>query len=155
MNKVAHIRSESTLKIDQLGDISSLLNDPVNTEGAYVEIALDLIDEDIKQPRKHFDEKSLQEMAETIKTRGVKSPISVRPGQIEGRYIINHGARRFRASKLAGRETIPAFVDNDYTMDDQVIENLQRDNLTAREIADFIGIKLSLGVARKIILQKF
>ena len=109
-----------------------------------------LIDEDPNQPRTAdnpgFARDSLEELAATIRLRGVKTPISVRDQpHAPGRYVINHGARRFRASRLAGRTTIPAFVDNDYNEADQVIENLQRNELTAREIADFIGRELAKG----------
>ena len=111
-----------------------------------LELDLALIDEDPRQPRTVFDRESLAEMTATIRLRGVKTPISVRPNpDIEGRYIINHGARRYRASKLAGKTTIPAFIDSDYNEFDQIIENLQRDGLTPREIADFIGRELAKG----------
>jgi len=106
-------------------------------------LPLDCIHEDAEQPRKEFDASTLKELSLTIKERGVKTPISVR--KKGKRYIINHGARRFRASKLAGKTTIPAYVDEDYSQADQVIENLHRDNLTAREIADFIGRELAQG----------
>ena len=76
----------------------------------------------------------------------MKSPISVRENpDAPGRYLINHGARRFRGSKWAEKTTIPGFIDNDYNDDDQVIENLQRNELTAREIADYIGRELAKG----------
>ncbi len=118
--------------------------------GRPVELNICLIDEDPGQPRSEanpgFHLASLKEMAATIELRGVKSPISVRNNrQAPGRYIINHGARRFRASKMAGMETIPAFVDDNYIDADQVIENLQRNELTPREIADFIGRELAKG----------
>lgn len=108
------------------------------------EIDINLISEDSNQPRKEFNEDTLNELTETVKLRGVKSPISVRPNPDNpGNYIINHGARRYRASVLAGLKMIPAFIDTDYSEADQVIENLQRDNLTSREIADFIGRQLA------------
>lgn len=114
------------------------------------ELPLDLIDEDPNQPRKRdnpgFSSESIAEIGTTIKLRGVKSPISVRENrEVRGRYLINHGARRYRGSKWAGKSTIPAFVDNDYNEADQVVENLQRNELTAREIADFIGRELAKG----------
>jgi ParB family transcriptional regulator, chromosome partitioning protein len=111
---------------------------------------MDLIDEDPHQPRNAnnpgFSAASLAEMAASIRLRKVKTPISVRDNpQAPGRFIINHGARRFRASRLAGNVTIPAFIDNDYNEADQVVENLQRNELTAREIADYIGRELAKG----------
>ncbi len=110
------------------------------------QIPLDLIVEDPTQPRKIFDPDSLAELTETIKARGVKTPISVRPNPDKsGTYIINHGARRFRASKKAGLVSIPAYIDTDYSLADQVVENLQRDNLTSREIVDYIGREVAIG----------
>jgi ParB family transcriptional regulator, chromosome partitioning protein len=110
------------------------------------EIDIHLIIEDADQPRKEFNKDTLRELTETVKLRGVKSPISVRPNPDKpGNFIINHGARRFRASINAGLKKIPAFIDTDYSEADQVIENLQRDNLTSREIADFIGRQLAAG----------
>ncbi|PSJ16499.1 ParB/RepB/Spo0J family partition protein [Nitrosomonas supralitoralis] len=111
-----------------------------------LELDLNLIDEDPDQPRTEFDPVRLQELSDTIRLRGVKTPISVHPHpKIEGRFILNHGARRFRASLLAKKKTIPAFIDTDYSKVDQIIENLQRDALTPREIADFIGYQYSKG----------
>ncbi len=119
------------------------------------EIDIDLIIEDIHQPRKEFNQDTLRELTETVKSRGVKSPISVRPNPDKpGTYIINHGARRYRASINAGLRTIPAFIDTDYSEADQVIENLQRDNLTSREIADFIGRQLAAGKTKAEIARQ-
>ncbi len=110
------------------------------------QIEMDLIIEDATQPRKLFDAASLEELTETIKLRGVKTPISVRPNPDKpGAYIINHGARRYRASKKAGLKKIPAYIDADYSLADQVIENLQRDNLSSREIVDYIGREIAAG----------
>jgi ParB family chromosome partitioning protein len=118
------------------------------------EIDITLISEDIHQPRKEFNQETLRELTETIKLRGVKSPISVRPNPDKpGNYIINHGARRYRASIDAGLRNIPAFIDTDYSEADQVIENLQRDNLTSREIADFIGRQLAGGKTKSEIAR--
>lgn len=141
----------SGLGLDNIGDLMGLLQtETPKVNSGPLEIPLDLIDEDPKQPRKGdnpgFSVESLEELAATIRLRGVKTPISVRENpEVEGRFIINHGARRTRGSKLAGKTTIPGFVDNDYLEADQVIENIQRDGLTAREIADFIGRELAKG----------
>lgn len=109
------------------------------------EVSLILLDEDPSQPRQFFDEAALKELADSIKNRGVKTPISIRTNKKTGRFTINHGHRRYRASKLAGKETIPAYIDNDYNDEDQVIENLHRQDLTSREIADYVGRQVSLG----------
>lgn len=147
--------SNSNLGLAGLGDLSDLLNtsEAINNNGRPIDLDVNLIDEDLNQPRTEtnpgFSNESLNELATSIRLRGVKTPISVRHNpDADGRYIINHGARRFRASKIAGKETIPGFIDNDYVDDDQVIENLHRDDLTAREIADHIGRKLAKGMKK-------
>jgi ParB family chromosome partitioning protein len=124
-----------------------------------VELSLELIDEDPNQPRTAdnpgFSQESIAEIGATIKQRGVKSPISVRENlEVKGRFIINHGARRYRGSKWAGKASIPAFIDNDYNEADQVIENLQRNELTAREIADFIGREQAKGKKKSDIARE-
>lgn len=146
-------RSEPAL--DSMGDLSALLDAPgaAARAGGPLLLELALIDEDPHQPRTAnnpgFMRESIEELAVTIRPRGVKSPISVRDSQAApGRYIINHGARRFRASRVAGKTAIPAFIDNDYNEADQVIENLQRNELTAREIADYIGRELAKGIKK-------
>jgi ParB family chromosome partitioning protein len=122
-------------------------------EGRPLELPLEHIDEDPLQPRSAanpgFTAHSLAELAASIRLRGIKTPISVRhhPDR-PGRYIINHGARRYRASRLAQLATIPGFIDDDYSETDQVVENLQRNELTAREIANYIGRELSKGLKR-------
>lgn len=127
--------------------------------GSPLAIALNSIDEDANQPRSHdspgFSEESLEELAASIRLRGVKTPISVRESSYaHGRYIINHGARRYRASHLAGKDTIPGFIDNDYNEADQVVENLQRNALTAREIANFVGREMAKGFKNREIAQR-
>lgn len=122
-------------------------------DGRPLALPLDRIDEDPLQPRSAanpgFTAHSLAELAASIRLRGVKTPISVRHHpDMPGRYIINHGARRYRASRLAQVATIPGFIDDDYSATDQVVENLQRNELTAREIANYIGRELSKGLKR-------
>ncbi|EHW7386040.1 ParB/RepB/Spo0J family partition protein [Escherichia coli] len=142
----------SGLGLEGIGDLSGFLDAPAASQGnaGPLELDLDLIDEDPHQPRTAdnpgFSPESIAEIGATIKERGVKSPISVRDNPEQpGRYLINHGARRYRGSKWAEKKTIPAFIDNDYNEADQVIENLQRNELTPREIADFIGRELAKG----------
>jgi len=137
-------------RLDSIGDLSALLNQPTAGNGGPLELPIDLIDEDPNQPRHEdspgFSRQRLGELADTIRERKVKSPISVRPHpEVEGRYMINHGARRYRASIIAEKTTIPAYIDLDYTEADQVIENLQRNDLTPREIADWVGRELARG----------
>jgi len=134
----------SGMGLGDIGDLSSLLDGGASApSGVVAEMALDLIDPDPNQPRTKdnpgFSPESLAELAETIKARGVKSPISIRDNpDAPGRFLINHGERRYHASKLAGKTAIPYVLDNDYLTVDQLIENLQRVDNTPMEIARFI-----------------
>lgn len=89
------------------------------------------------QPRKVFDEETLEELAASIKSIGIVQPITVREVE-DGKYEIVAGERRYRASKMAGRETIPAYIrktENDDVLALALIENIQRDDLNAMEVA--------------------
>ena len=102
-----------------------------------IEIALDLIDENPYQTRRTFDEAALQELSESIKESGLAQPVVVRPGA-NGRYVLVLGERRCRASKLAGKTTVPAIVrqlGNEQAAELTVIENLQRQDLNCLEQA--------------------
>lgn len=100
------------------------------------EISLDEIRQNPYQPRKTFDNKSLKELSESIKENGVFQPIIIRKS-VNG-YEIIAGERRFRASKLAKKKTIPAIIrefDEAQMMEVAVLENLQREDLTPLEEA--------------------
>ncbi len=86
------------------------------------------------QPRRQFDEAGLQELASSIRERGVLQPIIVR--RDGGRYLIMAGERRYRAAQRAGLESIPAIVREDDPLEVALIENLQREDLTALEEAE-------------------
>jgi ParB family chromosome partitioning protein len=110
----------------------------------YREIPLSAIEADPNQPRRTFDQDKLQELAESIKQYGVISPILVRAGKLPGRYTVISGERRFRAANLAGLASIPAVVNQGDDAEDrmlamQLVENLQRDDLTPLERAQAIG----------------
>ena len=162
-DRKSHEKGNSVLKMKSLAstpdldrrELSAIKNVPAVSGNAGGPLALDiaLIDEDPRQPRTNdnpgFSSDSLNELAASIRLRGVKTPISVRDNpDVPGRFLINHGARRFRGSMRAGKSTIPGFIDNDYNEADQVVENLQRNELTAREIADFIGRELAKGIRK-------
>ena len=148
-----------SLNLDDFNKLGSLMNSDSDASrtGEIFKLSISLIDEDPEQPRTEtnpgFSEESIGELAETIRERGVKSPISVREAS-NGRYIINHGARRYRASIKACLTEIPVVIDNDYSKLDQVIENIQRNNLTANEIADFIREELAKGKNKKEIASE-
>lgn len=120
---------------------------PDNQIGIVLSLPLDKVIEDSTQPRTEFDAEELTKLSEDIARRGVQAPIAVRPA-VDGIYQIIHGARRFRASGMAGLLTIPAIVQADeVAFDDysQVLENTQRDNLTPLDIARFIQKRKALG----------
>lgn len=136
----------------KLDDVAQLLDDLEGLEapalsGKPLEIPLSSIEEDPDQPRRAFDAKTLAELAASIRERGVLQPIGVTPADANGRRRIVFGARRFRAAQLAGRATIPAFIHSEGASDpyDQMIENIQRDDLSAGDIAAFIGSRLAAG----------
>lgn len=124
-------------------DLGALNASAAEPAGTPLQLPLDAIDEDPNQPRMEFDQETLQELADNIRERGVRQPVSVRshPSQ-PGRYMLNFGARRLRASRMAGKETIPAFVDETANDFDQVAENEQRKGLTPLELALFVKKKL-------------
>ena len=106
------------------------------TESDVKEIPVNEIRANPYQPRKNFDQAALDELAESIKNYGVFQPIIVKKS-IKG-YDLVAGERRLRASKLAGLETIPAIIKNfsdDMMREIALLENLQRENLTAIELA--------------------
>ncbi len=100
-------------------------------------LALELIDPSKDQPRKHFDEDSLKELAESIKEHGVIQPIVVTAAQ-EGRYLLVAGERRLKAAKLAGQKSIPAIIRSLKELERlemAMIENVQRVDLSPMEQA--------------------
>lgn len=103
-----------------------------------LELSLNELRPNPYQPRKTFDEVSLQELANSIEQSGVFQPIIVRKSAVKG-YEIIAGERRFRASKLAKKETIPAIIrefDEESMMQVAVLENLQREDLNPLEEAE-------------------
>ncbi len=105
--------------------------------GVVVNIPLEAIEVNPFQPRSTFEEDSLLELSESIKIHGVIQPITVR--KIEnGRYQLIAGERRLRASKLAGKKEIPAYLrtaSDQESIEIALIENIQREDLNALEIA--------------------
>lgn len=105
--------------------------------GGTLEISIEHIEVNPFQPRSHFDQEALQELAESIKVHGIIQPITVRR-LTRDQYQLISGERRFQASKLAGLKTIPAYVrsaDDQQMLEMALIENIQRENLNAIEIA--------------------
>ena len=111
----------------------------VKTEGSsnICEVDMDLIHPNPDQPRREFDDDSLQELAGSIRQVGIITPITLRD-MGDGTYVIIAGERRWRASQKVGLQRIPAYirtVDDENMMEMALIENIQRQDLTALEIS--------------------
>ena len=110
----------------------------VKTEGSsnLNEVEISLIDPNPNQPRREFDQEALQELANSIRELGIIQPITLR--KVANRYQIIAGERRWRASQLAGLQKIPAYiveVEDQGVMEMALVENIQREDLNAIEIA--------------------
>ncbi|MEH6765899.1 MAG: ParB/RepB/Spo0J family partition protein [Aequorivita antarctica] len=125
-------RAKSTAKKEVNGKKSKALQ--------IQNLPLGKIKPDLEQPRKTFNEDALQQLSESIEKHGVLQPITVR--QLNGHYVIVMGERRFRASKLARKKTIPCIVrtyENNDVLEVQIIENLQRQDVEPTEEAEAIA----------------
>lgn len=129
------------MKRNALGrGLDSLISmEDIQTGGssAINEIAIEQITPNPDQPRQSFDETALEELASSIRELGIIQPLTLR-SMGQNRYQIISGERRYRAAKLAGLETVPAYVrtagDSEVT-EMALIENIQREDLNAIEIA--------------------
>lgn len=114
-------------------------DDEIRTSGSSSinEVPLDKIRANPDQPRHEFDAATLDELAESIRQLGIVQPITLRQME-DGTYQIVAGERRWRASKLAGLETIPAYIrtaSDEAMMQMALVENIQREDLNAIEVA--------------------
>lgn len=120
-----------------LGALIDTENISTSGSSSINEVEMNLIFANPNQPRTHFDEDALTELATSIRELGVISPITLRKND-DNTYLIIAGERRFRASKLVGLKTIPAYVKtaaDEQVMEMALIENIQREDLNAIEIA--------------------
>lgn len=126
------IRAKSAAKKEVNGKKTSVLQ--------IQNLPLGKIKPDLEQPRKTFNEDALKQLSESIEKHGVLQPITVR--QLNGHYVIVMGERRYRASKLAGKKTVPCIVrtyENNDVLEVQIIENLQRQDVEPTEEAEAIA----------------
>ena len=123
-----------------LGEIEEAYDSEVPSSESVVDILLSQIKANPYQPRKHFDERSLAELAESIKTYGLIQPVVV-VEDIDG-YILVAGERRLRASKMAKLKTIRAVIahiDEEKMRQQALVENIQRDELNIVDLAHAYG----------------
>lgn len=138
IKKQALGRGLSALLKDPDNDIQSVTDKNADkVVGNIVELELDAIDVNPFQPRSNFNDDTLQELASSIRELGVIQPITVRKMDFN-KYQLVSGERRFRASKLIGLETIPAYIriaNDQESLEMALVENIQRQDLDPIEIA--------------------
>lgn len=140
-------------RVAALGDVLHARD----TQGSVQELPLDDVIPDPDQPRKEFDADELAALAKSIGKRGVLQPITVRPADANGKYMIHMGERRWRASRMAGRPTIRAIVQERAVSDklvEQVIENEQRANLRTSEMVEAVQTMLGDGLSKAAIAEE-
>ena len=117
--------------------LDALFSENATDEGKLSELDIHEIEPNKEQPRKDFDEQSLNELADSISVHGLLQPIVVRP-RASGRYEIIAGERRWRACRIAGLNRVPAVIkelDEQSAAEVALVENLQREDLNAYEEA--------------------
>lgn len=129
--------NDTTDRLEAEMAVASAASSTSSPKSGINEIAVSEIETNPFQPRTYFDEDALLELAESIKVHGIIQPITVRR-LAHNQYQLISGERRFQASKLAGLEMIPAYIrsaDDQQMLEMALIENIQRENLNAIEIA--------------------
>ena len=131
-------RGLSALLKDPINDIKSITDKNKDQEiGNIIDLDLKLIEINPFQPRSRFNEESLRELASSISELGVIQPITVRKLEFNKFQLVS-GERRFRASKLIGKVTIPAFIriaNDQESLEMALVENIQRQDLDPIEIS--------------------
>ncbi len=123
--------------LEDSGEKEKISGSGATPKGAISEIEISKIETNPWQPRSNFDEEALNDLAESIKVQGIIQPITVR-ALSEKEFQLISGERRLQASKKAGLKTIPAYIriaDDQQMLEMALIENIQRENLNAIEIA--------------------
>jgi ParB/RepB/Spo0J family partition protein len=125
--------------LDTIG-LGSRIAEPEGGDNVILRLSPAMIEPDPAQPRKVFDEEQLRELAASLVRHGQLQPIRVRKAPCVGRYIVVAGERRWRAARLANLQKIDAVVvaergDTDVIREEQVVENLQRAELSPLESA--------------------
>lgn len=109
---------------------------------------LSSIETDPNQPRKHFDQVKLEELADSIRRKGLVAPITIKPHpEDSGKFMLVTGERRVKAVTMLGWTDIPAYVREDGDDEVQIIENIQREALEIPEIAAWVAQKLENGMS--------
>lgn len=140
--------------------LDALINtSDVQTKGTsnLNDIPIDLIEPNPNQPRREFDEEAMNELASSIRELGLITPITLRQME-DGKYQIIAGERRWRASQIAGLTSLPAYirtVNDENVMEMALVENIQREDLNAIEIAlAYQHMSDSLGMTQEKIADR-
>ena len=123
--------------LEDTGEKKKISGSGATPKGAINEINIDQIETNPWQPRSDFDEQALNDLADSIKVQGIIQPITVRALN-ENEFQLISGERRLQASKIAGLKSVPAYIriaDDQQMLEMALIENIQRENLNAIEIA--------------------
>jgi ParB family chromosome partitioning protein len=137
--------------------LSALLSDtPATSNEDFLEIEIDLIDPNPAQPRTHFDESRLEELAQSVRSNGIVQPLVVRRRGM--RYQLIAGERRWRAAQRANLDKVPAVVreiPDDKLLELALIENIQRQELSAIEEAHaYKRLIDALGLTQEMVAQR-
>lgn len=151
-------RGLSALLKDSINDITSISDNNENQGiGTIIDLDLKLIEMNPFQPRSRFNEESLRELASSISELGVIQPITVRKLEFNKFQLVS-GERRFRASKLIGKITIPAFIrvaNDQESLEMALVENIQRQDLDPIEIAlSYQRLTDDLGLTQEQVSQR-
>lgn len=157
-NKQAKQSPKPMAKLD-LGGLDAFdVAAPASAAATPVRASLDMFYPDPDQPRQEFDPVSLQDFANQLReANGVQTVINVRPPGLDGRMMIIHGERRWRASAIAGFTDIPYLIQADaQNFDDysQVAENVQRESLSPQELANFMQKRVNAGDSQTFIAKR-
>src|SRR3954452_2650965 len=135
-----------------LAAILSISEAGARDEAELREVAVELIRPNPAQPRRRFDEDTLQALADSVSERGVLQPVLVRP-RPGGSYELVAGERRWRAARLVGLDTMPALVqhrDDDASLEAALVENMARENLNPVDAARAVAALVEeLGLTRE------
>ncbi|MEG1498629.1 MAG: ParB/RepB/Spo0J family partition protein [Bacteroidales bacterium] len=136
LNALMSVSMDETISQQIASSKGEIADAEVGVIGAIAAIPMDMIEANPYQPRTQFDPEALSELANSIKTNGIIQPITVR--KIGKKYQLISGERRLRASKIAGLTEIPAYirmVNENEALEMALVENIQRENLNAIDIA--------------------
>ena len=140
-NTTTSSKSEKSKKVQTTSgktNTKNKTNEQENSDNTCIlKVNISLVQPNLNQPRKNFDEDALNDLAESIKEFGIISPLIVK--EINGIYEIIAGERRWRAAKIADLKEVPVIINNEYneqqTLEVSIIENIQREKLNAIEEA--------------------